>query len=435
MPPLLLLDLPIEIVRSICGMLCPHCASITDKADSHRTYHRNRHAGVQSLNNLSKTCKVLRSVAQPLLYHDVAPRRLTQFLRTLVARPDLAALVRAVSNASYVRESFEEDYVSDVEAAALSAGIVMDREETPRWYRCEAVFEILLAYLPHVETAGYTVSYKFDPGEFLVDTSTAPLFSLRHLLLSAPAGLFDLERCQDMLTMAVDLESLRCFGRTLVPDEMPTLRVLRSLSFRESFLGYEDLVTILAACPLLEEFSSDALAWKPEHPNLNSETTAGECLRALKMREMTLRYLDLNLDGSGVYIPRKLIEDGETRLADFDRLETLGVPAGLFDIGPVHGDMKGNKPYEPGKLVRMLPKASLRVLSLHGRFDRYHESLDELAEAVKDGSLPRLRKLELWPVNDDVRATIVSRFGKLGVEVGRSQHRGLPAVPHIALLS
>ncbi|KAF5723963.1 hypothetical protein FMUND_1284 [Fusarium mundagurra] len=105
-------SLPAEILQSICGQFCHHCQGntliphfdlpLTIENDPDRdTYSANAEA-VQNLCALSLVSRRLRKVAQPILYHEfpsleLRRGRLEPFLRTIIARPDLATAVKTLA--------------------------------------------------------------------------------------------------------------------------------------------------------------------------------------------------------------------------------------------------------------------------------------------------------------------------------------------------
>ncbi|CEJ91092.1 hypothetical protein VHEMI06829 [[Torrubiella] hemipterigena] len=99
--PFPFLRLPIEIQRAICADLCEHCAyaDCTLSAPSAPVFYEMQRFYVyeEDLCNLSRSCRVLRDIAQPILYHVVPlfyNHRPAKFLRTILRRLDLAASVR-----------------------------------------------------------------------------------------------------------------------------------------------------------------------------------------------------------------------------------------------------------------------------------------------------------------------------------------------------
>ena len=104
-------NLPIEIVESIFCLLCPHCER---PAHEHALPVRDPDSTVnarfgdlqklqetrQALRALSLSCRVLRSVAQPVLFHIAfdcqRPSASTPFSSVVAARPNFEQAVRVL---------------------------------------------------------------------------------------------------------------------------------------------------------------------------------------------------------------------------------------------------------------------------------------------------------------------------------------------------
>ncbi|KAF5962604.1 hypothetical protein FBULB1_14007 [Fusarium bulbicola] len=105
-------SLPTEILQDICSHFCPHCQGkslipqfhlpfTVDHATDRDTTSANAEA-VRDLCALSRVSRRPREVAQPILYHEfpsleLRRGRLEPYLRTVIARPDLAVAVKTSS--------------------------------------------------------------------------------------------------------------------------------------------------------------------------------------------------------------------------------------------------------------------------------------------------------------------------------------------------
>ena len=119
-----LTSLPPEIIRNICAMFCFHCAPPIYLRTNGYPYQEYLPLRWTSLNWLSQTCRLLRDIAQPILYHHIQQCDCVRLLRTLIARPDLAAAVRSVSNEyNSWRGPLVADDIPWIEAAAERVGI------------------------------------------------------------------------------------------------------------------------------------------------------------------------------------------------------------------------------------------------------------------------------------------------------------------------
>ncbi|KAF5635880.1 hypothetical protein F52700_5193 [Fusarium sp. NRRL 52700] len=105
-------SLPTEILQNICAHFCHHCQGKTlipqfhlpvtgDYVTDRDTNSANAEA-IRDLCALSRVSRRLREVAQPILYHEfpsleLRRGRLEHYLRTVIARPDLAAVVKTLA--------------------------------------------------------------------------------------------------------------------------------------------------------------------------------------------------------------------------------------------------------------------------------------------------------------------------------------------------
>ncbi|KAJ4291394.1 hypothetical protein N0V88_005987 [Collariella sp. IMI 366227] len=90
-----LLMLPVEVLGEICSHMCGHCCLKNEDVANLRGWHRDMRPGQVALSQMSKTCRALRAMVQPFLFHALIPsdrysgRSFFRFMRTLVERPDL----------------------------------------------------------------------------------------------------------------------------------------------------------------------------------------------------------------------------------------------------------------------------------------------------------------------------------------------------------
>ncbi|KAK4149322.1 hypothetical protein C8A00DRAFT_38085 [Chaetomidium leptoderma] len=91
--------LPLEIIIAILSLFCYHCQDTTceSEPDDPEELQQN----LAALSAVSKTCKWMKCIAQPILHHHFAtpsnpmdPAQLFRFVRTLTERQDLANSVR-----------------------------------------------------------------------------------------------------------------------------------------------------------------------------------------------------------------------------------------------------------------------------------------------------------------------------------------------------
>ncbi|AEO67909.1 uncharacterized protein THITE_117774 [Thermothielavioides terrestris NRRL 8126] len=84
-----LMILPVELLSEICRLLCLHCYAEHDAEAAFAPPKRDEQVALRSL---CLTCRLLRTVAQPFLFHALATSRrdtLGLFVRSLLDRADL----------------------------------------------------------------------------------------------------------------------------------------------------------------------------------------------------------------------------------------------------------------------------------------------------------------------------------------------------------
>ena len=407
-----LLGLPSDILGHVCAALCPHC---TRPATAAASCDRR---GIRALASLSRTCKALRDVAQPVLSHDLNPRSHIRLIRTLLARPDLAACARTLCNDGCLADLRDDDHPI-LEAAAARLGIAL-----PEGWELEPddnadavqsrVFDVLLALVPGLDTLGYTRYMNLTPTELLVGSDTA-LPSLRRLHVSYwdTEGGFDLGECRELLRLAPSLEYL---GARMCYAVRPGLALanVRALHLQYSYLGVQDLQDAVRACPLLEEFSyKSGGSAVSQYTDGRAEFVPAEAMRELETRKATLRRLDLDFDsGCGEYLhffdSHVEADHAMGSLAGFPLLEMLLVPPEYF-----FGEDEWESSDMVEDLIEMLPP-SLRFLGLHGKLDPF-PSPEGLAEAIGRGVFPNLAKVVLKCSEGDTER-VKELFDAVGVE-------------------
>lgn len=98
-----LLKLPDEVLLNICELLCWHCQSAkpsTQVRERARQQVKDLiHTPTAALASLSRTCRRLNGIGNPILYHGFSAAEaaeLYSFLSTIQSRPELGRLVKAI---------------------------------------------------------------------------------------------------------------------------------------------------------------------------------------------------------------------------------------------------------------------------------------------------------------------------------------------------
>ena len=435
-----LLDLPTETLGQICSHLCPHCVCpnfLPDLVPHGAT--SNTSTAAAALCSLSRTCRLLCALAQPLLYHDAAPRSAFRLLRTLVARPHLAALVRGLRNDhgdSTNPDPADVPAVADAAASRLGMGLPLYWMERP-WDSFQPyVWEMLLGLTaPRLEALRYVFS-RHDhvmlgntltgPGISKQRGGAVPFPRLRRLWIGYPNTegrvYRGIDSLRPVLAAAPRLEALTACNCDGIGFGLP-LAGLRELRFSRSFLKASDVTGALAACPGLESFAYEwvGLAIRGTFAGIQP----GQAWEALRTCAGTLRSLSLDFGDRPVahehlaLHPRKKMGS----LVEFRVLERLTVSPGVFTDDAGRVDRVGF--HNSTELVQMLPP-SLRVLSLPGNGDDEYKGPIQLVEAKRQGQFPHLVGIEV-SAPESVRERIAAAFAEVGVDFkvcGRSSRSG-----------
>ncbi|KAK1765460.1 hypothetical protein QBC33DRAFT_544346 [Phialemonium atrogriseum] len=295
--PPVLYDLPNEVLSLILGNFCLHCRNPQETplayfpgAQQEREQPSWYSLDRQALYSTCLVSRTLRDIAQAILYHEFAPGygdswrsmqytwewRLTNFLRTVTLRQDLAALVRRLYLSHHLMNEITKDDVEPaLEEAAQARGIQLSDFLAPfqdLWpttirgqYRpsTDELGAMLLACLPNLTclTLSMMVPRNTIPMSALsaAGISSLPLetidicgsdSNLRHRL----GGILEMS-FSTLRTLNLELwdgEDLRSLDLDcLLPN-------LRNLCITSSRLSLSDLGSLLSCCVALETFIYEA---------------------------------------------------------------------------------------------------------------------------------------------------------------------------------
>ncbi|KAH0495830.1 hypothetical protein TgHK011_009359 [Trichoderma gracile] len=385
-----LLALPDELLIMICRNFCLHCTCPEGKFRA-RVYMREI---VAALRCLSQTCQRLRKIAQPVLFHDARPPQLQLFLRTITARPDLAAQVRAFCDLSHhYSERFENG-----DLGVILPGHVTDEEERT-WdndvRRMQTLLVPTLMRLPAVEDLVLGVSFRRG---YMWET----LFEMRcvkRLLLYPYNCRLGFGRLEDFLSLTPNVETLEIHdwaGSVVFPVSLPRLASLKINGFDLTAASLEALVE---SCPILEYFEfqqwgiddEDQPLWMMEEEK--EPLTWRQMQDILRPRRETLRHITF------AFYPHSNEVQGQSynpaddvgSFRDFEKLETLHVTS--LSFRGIRSTEQGLEfygyPETVSELVGMLPE-SLALLNYETCHDKW-DGMEMLAQAIRQGHLPRLK--------------------------------------------
>ncbi|KAF5516832.1 hypothetical protein CGCS363_v000243 [Colletotrichum siamense] len=367
-----LLDLPAEILIQIVSLLCPHCIVISRNLGQCTCQEERPKDGKRftasdllrlDLARLSRTCRALRDIAQPVLYHSPKPVVGYELLlaRTLAKRRDLAFHVKELHLG---RWSVDEKDVTP-ELQDLFNGIIVEvgvppsllgetSKEWPKdWFLNGAENKNpYVGFIPDI-TKGSDASEFFNNRVRVVDALMVTLVSnvehIHLLPLSVPSFPFcapgSLPRLTDLtfqvsnqgegssidcvkgiLDAAPALERIRGLGINGMSTAV-THPNLRSLDLNNSALGATHLQAIMNGFPKLQVFGYEV----DTHIDVGSpdarDAIPREIGEALLIRKDTLKDVDLDLARSSMYRHNSRLspEDAMPSLNEMEVLEELAV--------------------------------------------------------------------------------------------------------------
>ncbi|PNP47127.1 hypothetical protein THARTR1_10632 [Trichoderma harzianum] len=388
MAPASLMTMPDEILVKICEYMCYHCSAHAYK--------------VGDLALFSLTCRHLRDIAQPILYHHATPGNMVPFVRTLIERPDVAAQVRILFTDEAHRDSkLDTDIeIFQAEAQRLNHG---NRNKWTREMLDDVIeyhhrlFELAIALLPNVKQITLLVPSK--PQQELDELFGAPvaLKSVRSLTV-LPLELVDFGRFKCILAMMPRLERLQIEECHCITQALP-LAELRTLIITESGISTGSLRNIIQSCPKLEHFEyHDWARDYPEYLDFEEECTWGLAQCILQSRKKTLKHLNFIFRVNCRMDDDLKPEDYLDSFRDFDGLETLWVLPISFGTA----DTQSGAPIflrDVQDLVDMLPQ-SLTCLGLSCMHEDW-QGIKILALAIEQGYFPKLKQVMVEQIDSD----------------------------------
>lgn len=302
-------SLPNETLALILGYFCAHCSKAHDPdnfPDDHLRLAEPQHdeddehdepedsdkeplwysrTYCNTLYSMCLVSKRLQPVAQSVLYHEFVPgygdpqhlhriswgRRLSPFVRTIAARPDLAAVVKRAFVHFYVLRPVTEKEAQATldEVIGPTASEYLALFQSKRRRRCNIpglqLLGVLLALTPNLERLSLQVdrSCRDLPASALSTLASLlqsqPLSKLRTLDIGTSSHIFSLEHHAKNILEAVGsaLETLnlhKCSTTKLrLQKQLPNISAIR---ITHGQLGPEDLALLIQSCtaPSLKSF-------------------------------------------------------------------------------------------------------------------------------------------------------------------------------------
>ncbi|KAK4061961.1 hypothetical protein Trihar35433_9561 [Trichoderma harzianum] len=395
MEPASLLTMPDEILVKICEDLCCHCSAVTTETWDFRKCSKS------AFSSLIQTCRRLRDVVQPVQYHEVFPSDFRPLLRTIIARPDLAARVRRFYIIDMMNSEFSAEDVEMLRAEARRHKIGKCDEwlQTIKDHEYDSqlrLLELTLARLPKLETL-----YIQEPGRYRTKLNVSlkaltEMPSITNLELCIHENT-DLGRMHDFISMLPRLEKLTVELCGKISQHLP-LSELRSVVLCESYISVASLQNLVSSCPKLEHFEyydgDLGLSVEDESQMDFASFTWGQAQRILHARRETLKALNFEFGPDYLAIPREPLgeDDYLHSFHDFDKLETLWVRTTSFGTDDDEKDVP-LFPQDVQELVKMLPP-SLICLGFSGSHKNW-DGVKTLANAIRGGHFQRLKKVVL----------------------------------------
>lgn len=353
-----LVEFPTELLYIICTSFCYHCqlkcsCSRSLSIWNHRETLQNEILGFKALRHLCLVNKLLRSVAQPLLYHHLSPfywdwrhRRsplLLPFLRTISQVPSLADNIREL-DVRYILavETRDHRLPSLLRSLAFTFPDKKNRksDDSTESDLGNHLINSLLCLAPNLETVclGILPGWNFPlmaatGADHLHGEQRHALQCLKTLSLTGPAVRQDpsaFDGIDNLLASAPNLRNLRLQELTYSPPSH-LLRNIRRLELDHVPLcSGAHLRHMLQDCTELEEFHYTG-------PTLDADTTAemgggpfgSELLDALAPARPTLRCLEVRYAPQHLAPCIKNTHPAIASLKPFARLQRINLSTGL----------------------------------------------------------------------------------------------------------
>ncbi|KAL7937809.1 hypothetical protein V8C35DRAFT_277281 [Trichoderma chlorosporum] len=427
-----LLSLPEEIIENICWQLAGDPQSIEDicskPAGGSRSIEKtcSHPAGDPQLQNsprpLSQFCQASRAlhrIGTPVLYYcfdaSQSLKKLANFLRTIILRPELAALVQELYLNTNSSTELDKSHTEAFEGAAARLGVSLDGWMERNSY--EAMAQLVIAHTPNVKFLEVIAHDKWSEGGFgaftLLEEMAAQVprqVSLPHLRRLhvghdhgtwISLGYFGgiLELAPNVRELVTDpIYEFHCEKMPL--SDRVVLDNIVHLRLKGGQISRRQLQELVSRCRALESFkyTYHYVYMSPDEKCV----TPREAIEILRQHSDTLRSISLGLETrerrSGLSFYGECV-DGEQILSlkDFSRLEFFHVDGSsvLFPEVQTPG-------YRTDILTNMLP-SSIRQFELPNAQKESAANAITLATSIAD-----------FPLLEEVLLTANMADGPLG---------------------
>ena len=486
MAPASLAAFPDEILRNIAKDFCDHCrapksrlgsplansTAFNGHRDSHdpaanqpgsAVSHNGSSQGIRCLYSLSLVSRKLRSVAQPILFHEFAlgcgdtweqssllnwSGRLTAYMNTIAIRPDLALWAKKVYiHPLLIENTNRDEALATFRRCGQGLGIRIPQAWTPSTWTLGPnqrptdisleflqmqLLTMLLFLLPNMEqltlpTTHEIIFYRMPglalltgPGHTntsvrMLDLAPVPKVrmnsSISHHMSTEALGILDL--CRDIQTLSLD----NCvLGEWNIPKN--PLRNLRVLRIMHGSATEEQLVLLLDAlgCTHLEHFAYEAGFPRPDRdPEHFQPPSLVGYLRKRCKSKLTSFHLDFRRLGPAA---KQGTAGMMPPMRDFSALKHL-----FISSQEVYRDADAHIPEttvnDNQRLFSLLPDR-LETLEFAGdspiAAPRLATGLRALCERMTSGRFPRLTRIR----GDDEQNLDAYSFGERFARLGRN---------------
>ncbi|RBA10591.1 hypothetical protein FPRO05_05180 [Fusarium proliferatum] len=365
-----LLSLPPEMPLSHF----PHKETLTTSCSSQ--FWKHDAEGVETLVNLSETCKALSTFTLPHRYHRI------ELKNDILHTKEFIAHIRARGH----------NALEHVRSLSLAYTKAMDDcyNQLPdgqkhRFY----FFSMVLPLVPKIQLLHIKLSSR---RKIKVSRQTT-LESLRYLHIECSDNesqhITHSPQIHELLRQAPNIDTLVIqVDKLCTPPVFTGLGNVKCLKLVNTLLSPRFLTRILDACPQLESFILSYSVRESFRSKFDHATTPKTLPQVLSVRQETLRYLEIHwmpgpIDDSGIEIVGSL--------KGLTNLETLILVGSGFRFGKSE-----DKKTVETCLVDLLPP-SIRIVSIDSDYmSIIHEPIIALGEAVKQGSFPMLKEVRCY---------------------------------------
>lgn len=399
--------IPTELLLQICLALCRNMGEV----------------GQANLSRLSRTCRRLRDLAQPLVFTAVNRNGIThayqiKLIRALEMRPDLAR------NLKCIIIGFSSDYEPDISPddcayiQSLLAKFKLPAPISARWDEEKIggparlfLTELVLLYTPYLTYLELPMNPEWELPilSYFADQDAPPptpllprlsILQVSHYYSSGDRWDIPFREFVSVCAAAPNLEELWTYspgseGGAKYPYPLGNLRRLEF----EDVCGMDEglLFNMLGSIEQLEVFG---LLWHPSGDSYNwtGEGTAADAWKALVLQKESLKEIRLDiLRGEGDYV----MEVGRLKWYTLDRFEKLEVlKVGEFALQVLREKWRSRQPVPPanddGFLEGLFPK-TIREVTFWEPDGRLVGSMPRFAAAVAQGECPDLKRVVIAP--------------------------------------